>query len=574
MPRVVIELQANTQDAVNKIQQFAKAQRDAFDAIRAGNPALADATVKVSALKDAYTRDGGRAELRPQGPPAAASIKTITTALTDAGGRRGLWHGDRRAEGRDLEVLRRPRGRREKSSAAMGAFRTVTKDLIGDIPIVGGLLAKLSTQFGAFPLLIGGGRRGRRRPPQDAGRTGARRPTATADRMTALSRGDRAHLQQSVLDDEGDPRRRRPGEAASGLAIGAEKASSRPAEARAGRRASRRPKQGTREDPDLWSEASWDHQLGAEARRSEATPSGRSRGGGRRTRAQDRRDRGAAEGRSRRSSRRTTTRNSRGTSEKRLKGAAEAAEKQAQLLEDAGGRRVSRSSRGSATGFKGVTDALTLAQFVKDSTAALDTLKQAFDNGIIPLDAFTQGTQALQEKMAEAIKLGYVPMTGGGRRPRAAAFEDSARAANFGAARMRDGAAAMQSPRRWRPRRRPTRASPSRGLGRGWPGARRGRGRAVARRPRSSSAVRATLPSAQGVLNAYASANRPGPRRRWTRPLVVRHVPARRHRAGLGPRADHRPRGRADPAGGRAQSARGAARSSASNPARSRSRAR
>jgi len=52
VPKVVIELQANTQDAVNKIQQFARAQKDAFDAIKAGNPALQDAFVKVGKFTD------------------------------------------------------------------------------------------------------------------------------------------------------------------------------------------------------------------------------------------------------------------------------------------------------------------------------------------------------------------------------------------------------------------------------------------------------------------------------------------------------------------------------------------
>jgi hypothetical protein len=53
LPKVVIELQANTQAAVAQIQQFARAQKDAFDAVRAGNPALVDAQVKISKLTDA-----------------------------------------------------------------------------------------------------------------------------------------------------------------------------------------------------------------------------------------------------------------------------------------------------------------------------------------------------------------------------------------------------------------------------------------------------------------------------------------------------------------------------------------
>ena len=50
MPRVVIELQANTQEAVNKIQQFARAQKDAFDAIKVGNATLADARSRTAHL--------------------------------------------------------------------------------------------------------------------------------------------------------------------------------------------------------------------------------------------------------------------------------------------------------------------------------------------------------------------------------------------------------------------------------------------------------------------------------------------------------------------------------------------
>src|SRR4030095_9743243 len=86
MPRVVIELQANTQDAVQQIQQFAKAQKDAFDAIRAGNPALEDARIKVSTLSEAYRGLAKAQQDLVQGPSPAASIQTITKALTDAQG--------------------------------------------------------------------------------------------------------------------------------------------------------------------------------------------------------------------------------------------------------------------------------------------------------------------------------------------------------------------------------------------------------------------------------------------------------------------------------------------------------
>jgi hypothetical protein len=62
MPKVVIELQANTQAAVAQIQQFARAQKDAFDAIRAGNPSLVDSQVKISKLTDAKKAATGAAQ--------------------------------------------------------------------------------------------------------------------------------------------------------------------------------------------------------------------------------------------------------------------------------------------------------------------------------------------------------------------------------------------------------------------------------------------------------------------------------------------------------------------------------
>lgn len=106
MPKVVIELTANTQAAVAQIQQFAKAQRDAFDAIRAGNPALGDAQVKISKL----TTEMGRA--------------------SDSFG--SLDH------------------------AAKHAARGGIEELLGQIPVVGSSLATLARTLGGFPLLLGG----------------------------------------------------------------------------------------------------------------------------------------------------------------------------------------------------------------------------------------------------------------------------------------------------------------------------------------------------------------------------------------------------------------------------------
>jgi hypothetical protein len=158
MPRVVIELQANTQQAVAQIQQFAKAQRDAFDAIRAATPALEDARIKVSTLTDAY---GGlakaQADLGRQGPPAAASIQTITKAMTDARGA-VIAYGtatseQKAATSRFMDELK---AGAEKSTVAMTGFRSVTKNLITEIPLVGGPLSHLANTMGTFPLLIGG----------------------------------------------------------------------------------------------------------------------------------------------------------------------------------------------------------------------------------------------------------------------------------------------------------------------------------------------------------------------------------------------------------------------------------
>jgi hypothetical protein len=158
LPRVVIELQANTQQAVAQIQQFAKAQRDAFDAIRAGNPALADAAIKVSTLTQAYGELAkAQADVGRQGPPAAASIQTITKAMTDARGA-VIAYGtatseQKAATSRFMDELA---AGAEKSTVAMTGFRTVTKNLITEIPLVGGPLSHLANTMGTFPLLIGG----------------------------------------------------------------------------------------------------------------------------------------------------------------------------------------------------------------------------------------------------------------------------------------------------------------------------------------------------------------------------------------------------------------------------------
>jgi hypothetical protein len=205
MPRVVIELQANTEAAVQKIQQFAKAQKDAFDAVKAGNPTLAEAAIKVSTLQTAYagatksmqslaqqapataasirtiTRafmdaeghlvpsawpKGVKAmeEVAKQGPPTAASIKTITSALTDGQGAVVAYGtasaAQKAASAQFFDTLTSGAG---TSQTALGGMNTAAKDLakgglrdlLSDIPIVGGALAKLAGTLGGFPLLLG-----------------------------------------------------------------------------------------------------------------------------------------------------------------------------------------------------------------------------------------------------------------------------------------------------------------------------------------------------------------------------------------------------------------------------------
>jgi hypothetical protein len=165
MPRVVIELQANTQDAVQKIQQFARAQKDAFDAVRAGNPALADSAIKVSTLQTAYQgATKAMQDFARQGPPTAASIKTITNAVTDARGAVVAYGtasaAQKAASAQFFETLT---SGAEKSGTALGGMDKAAKDLakggvremLTNIPVVGGALAKLVEHMGAFPLAVG-----------------------------------------------------------------------------------------------------------------------------------------------------------------------------------------------------------------------------------------------------------------------------------------------------------------------------------------------------------------------------------------------------------------------------------
>src|SRR4030095_16495607 len=106
MPKVVIELQANTSAAIAQIQAFAKAQRDTFDALRAGNPALAESQLRISKLTE--------------------SAKGSTE---------GFSAFDRTAK-----------------SLAHGGIA----DLLHSIPLVGSSLAQFAHHLKGFPLLLGG----------------------------------------------------------------------------------------------------------------------------------------------------------------------------------------------------------------------------------------------------------------------------------------------------------------------------------------------------------------------------------------------------------------------------------
>ena len=126
MPKVVIELQANTQAAVQQIQKFAKAQKDAFDAVRAGNPALAEASVKVSKLTDSTEN----------------SVKATDQA----------------------------------NKALRGLAMQGMAPLANAIPGVSGALGQLAQTLGTFPLLIGAAWRVGIGFAQDVAAVGGRRP--------------------------------------------------------------------------------------------------------------------------------------------------------------------------------------------------------------------------------------------------------------------------------------------------------------------------------------------------------------------------------------------------------------
>ncbi len=94
MPRVVITLEAQTAEAVRAIQQVAKAQKDTFDVLKAGNPTMRDAHVRVSRLTTAK-QEAFRATQQWQGVlqvlpgqlgAVASQATTLATALKGPGG--------------------------------------------------------------------------------------------------------------------------------------------------------------------------------------------------------------------------------------------------------------------------------------------------------------------------------------------------------------------------------------------------------------------------------------------------------------------------------------------------------
>lgn len=94
--------------------------------------------------------------------------------------------------------------------------------------------------------------------------------------------------------------------------------------------------------------------------------------------------------------------------EKRVKDAAEAAEKQTRLIRDLTVK--SRSIvEGLGSGFADLAKKLGVGQFVQETQDALGVLRQSFEQGVISQQDLTRGTEVLTEKMQEAVRLGYVP---------------------------------------------------------------------------------------------------------------------------------------------------------------------
>ena len=395
MPRVVIELQANTQDAVNKIQQFAKAQRDAFDAIRAGNPALADATVKVSALKEAYTGATAAAkQFALQGPPAAASIQTITTALTDARGA-VVAYGTATAAGKaaSAKFYDELAAGSAKSSAALGQFRSVAQGLAADIPVVGGEVSRLAGALGGFPLLLGG--------IVGAGLGFLKMLqgwSQEADKALAsiqkLSAGIQSQFQQAVLEVQ-KIRAQAAGDEAKAITLGAEQALKAAEDVKNARIAKAQEAvdaldllgRKSREAEDAFYRESLAAEAEFQGKRmvieaqglADLDKLGQDRLAKRKQQLED-----------------------------ETKAAAEAAEKQQKLLEDLKGSAL-KTFQGLGEGFEDVVKSLELAAFVEKTQAQIAELNKGIELGIDTHGRFAAGVQALQEKMAEAIQLGYVP---------------------------------------------------------------------------------------------------------------------------------------------------------------------
>ena len=149
MPKVVIELQANTQDAVTQIQRFAKAQKDAFDAVKAGNPAL-------------------------QTPPSRSSKLT---------------EGDEGAAGALGEF----------NQAAKGLAKGGMRDLASEVPLVGSALGQLASTLQGFPLVLGG-LGGRARGPRTWRQKLGTESDAALAKSRRARRGHGRRLQQTQLE--------------------------------------------------------------------------------------------------------------------------------------------------------------------------------------------------------------------------------------------------------------------------------------------------------------------------------------------------------------------------------------
>jgi len=356
MPRVVIELQANTQDAVNKIQQFARAQKDAFDAVKAGNPALQDAVVKVSKLSE--------------------STKTATQVTGEFN--------------------------RATKSLAQGGIR----ELAGGIPIVGEALTALAGTLKGFPAIllgvVGAGAAFiaylksveaqadktaasiarvsegiQAQTMAMAARVGGIRAGARGDQAGAAAGGFRAtELEANAAKD------------AAIAAAGATRAGAISLTDRAMGLVN---PQALFDKVKLADAAYQTARAEAEAAANEKITLARETLKATLIHIEEDLDKQSAESQA-----------------KRVKDAEDAAAKQQKLVEDLTASSL-KTFQGLGHGFEDVVQSLELAQFVEKTRQQIAELNAGIEAGIDTHGRFAAGVKVLQENMAEALRLGYVP---------------------------------------------------------------------------------------------------------------------------------------------------------------------